>query len=250
MVDPGSGDDVRVGPNGVSEREVRPYRTVLVVGPPGTLSPSLIYAIEREFPWVRVEHRQEVAALDAGFACPVSLILVDAPFLMEAEALAPAIARRHPHAVVACLEKAGHQPAHCVLDLAKSSLVRSVLPMDLSLDIWLSIVRLLLCGGDYMPMHMIQSQRGGTADGSGPFEGGGVQFEELTPRESEVLELVARGLQNKSIAGLLSLSENTVKIHLHNIISKLGVHNRTEAAARFRDRRAGIAGPEPDFRRH
>ena len=48
--------------------------------------------------------------------------------------------------------------------------------------------------------------------------------------------MVARGLQNKSIAAAFSLSESTVKIHIHNIISKLGVHNRPEAAARFRDR--------------
>jgi DNA-binding NarL/FixJ family response regulator len=40
-------------------------------------------------------------------------------------------------------------------------------------------------------------------------------------------------LQNKVIAAALKLSENTVKIHLHNIIRKLGAHNRTEAAAMY-----------------
>ena len=53
----------------------------------------------------------------------------------------------------------------------------------------------------------------------------------LTEREREILERVARGNQNKIIAADLGLSEHTVKIHLHNIIRKLGVHNRTEAAA-------------------
>jgi len=47
--------------------------------------------------------------------------------------------------------------------------------------------------------------------------------------------MVSRGLQNKTIAAEFHLSEHTVKIHLHNIISKLGAHNRTEAAARFRN---------------
>ena len=60
------------------------------------------------------------------------------------------------------------------------------------------------------------------------------QMAELTAREVEVLERVARGLQNKTIAEEFNLSENTIKIHLHNIISKLGAHNRTEAAAKFR----------------
>ena len=62
-----------------------------------------------------------------------------------------------------------------------------------------------------------------------------MRLTDLSPREMQVLELVSRGLQNKQIAAEVRLSENTVKIHLHNIIRKLGTHNRTEAAARFRD---------------
>jgi DNA-binding NarL/FixJ family response regulator len=62
-----------------------------------------------------------------------------------------------------------------------------------------------------------------------------LQLTQLTRRELQILELVSRGLQNKTIATQLHLSEFTVKIHLHNIITKLGAHNRTEAAAFFRD---------------
>ncbi len=53
----------------------------------------------------------------------------------------------------------------------------------------------------------------------------------LTEREADLLRLVAQGLPNKAIAQRLSLSENTVKYHLKNILQKLGVQNRTEAAA-------------------
>jgi DNA-binding NarL/FixJ family response regulator len=56
----------------------------------------------------------------------------------------------------------------------------------------------------------------------------------LTARELQILEMVARGLQNRTIAAEFSLSEHTVKVHLHNIIGKLGVRNRSEAAACFR----------------
>ncbi|HLF27627.1 MAG TPA: response regulator transcription factor [Anaerolineae bacterium] len=52
----------------------------------------------------------------------------------------------------------------------------------------------------------------------------------LTPREIELLQLVVDGLSNKAIAEKLSLSENTVKYHVKNILQKLGVQNRTEAA--------------------
>ncbi len=53
----------------------------------------------------------------------------------------------------------------------------------------------------------------------------------LTPQETRLLQLLAEGLTNKAIAQALSLSENTVKYHLKNILQKLGLHNRTEAAA-------------------
>jgi DNA-binding NarL/FixJ family response regulator len=53
---------------------------------------------------------------------------------------------------------------------------------------------------------------------------------ELTPRELEVLQLVAYGLSNKEIAQRLSVSARTVNFHLDNVYSKLGVSSRTEAA--------------------
>jgi two-component system, NarL family, nitrate/nitrite response regulator NarL len=52
----------------------------------------------------------------------------------------------------------------------------------------------------------------------------------LTPRESEVLELVAQGLSNKEIAGKLVISVNTVRSHLRFILDKLHMNNRVQAA--------------------
>ena len=54
--------------------------------------------------------------------------------------------------------------------------------------------------------------------------------ESLTQREIELLQLIVDGLPNKAIAERLTLSENTVKYHIKNILQKLGVQNRTEAA--------------------
>lgn len=222
--------------NGAAGREeTRPRRTLLVLGMPGTISPSLIHAVEREFPWVRVEHRPDIVALCAAVSHPAALILVDAPFLDAVEAAAADILRRHPQAIAALVETNSHQPAHSFPDLAGSQLIRGVLPMNLGLDIWLSVVRLMLCGGDYFPPHMFHPRRDGLPGAPAAALGDGA-LAGLTPREVQILEMVARGLQNKSIAAAFSLSESTVKIHIHNIISKLGVHNRTEAAARFRDR--------------
>lgn len=51
----------------------------------------------------------------------------------------------------------------------------------------------------------------------------------FTPREEDVLRLLARGLQNKEIAGQLHISERTVKFHVAALLRKLGAGNRTEA---------------------
>jgi DNA-binding NarL/FixJ family response regulator len=53
--------------------------------------------------------------------------------------------------------------------------------------------------------------------------------DELTPREVEVLELLAEGLPNKAIGTRLKISDQTVKFHVASIIGKLGASNRTDA---------------------
>ena len=60
----------------------------------------------------------------------------------------------------------------------------------------------------------------------------GSPTEELTPREIEVLQLVAEGLPNKQIALHLGISEHTVKFHVDAILGKLGAHSRTDAVTR------------------
>jgi len=60
-----------------------------------------------------------------------------------------------------------------------------------------------------------------------------VEFDEpLTPREIEVLELLAEGLPNKAIAYRLHISDQTVKFHVSSISGKLGAANRTDAVRR------------------
>ncbi len=65
-------------------------------------------------------------------------------------------------------------------------------------------------------------------------------FAELTPREREVLDLIATGIGNAAIAGRLGLAPNTVSNHISNIFAKLRVASRAEAIVRARS--AGLGG--------
>ena len=79
---------------------------------------------------------------------------------------------------------------------------------------------------------------------SGPARGPTLEEETaVSPREKEVLELLAEGATNKEIGATLFISENTVKTHLRNIMDKLHIAKRSQAAAYAI--RAGIQRPNP-----
>ncbi len=61
----------------------------------------------------------------------------------------------------------------------------------------------------------------------------------LTPRERDILALLAEGDSSKQIAARLGLTPGTVRAYLHTIYEKLGVENRTQAAVRFLEARGG-----------
>jgi DNA-binding NarL/FixJ family response regulator len=63
------------------------------------------------------------------------------------------------------------------------------------------------------------------------------EVEELSPREREILELLAAGFANKEIADRVGLTERTVRWHLLHVYHKLHVHSRTEAALKFLSKR-------------
>ena len=65
------------------------------------------------------------------------------------------------------------------------------------------------------------------------------EVEGLSPREREILELLAEGFPNKQIADRLGLTDGTVRWHLRHVYHKLHVRSRTEAALKFRSAKGG-----------
>ncbi|MGQ3215428.1 helix-turn-helix domain-containing protein [Shinella sp.] len=209
-------------------------RTILVVGP-SECTCERLEAFPEEFPQTVVLHVPSIEAACKPFANPVGLILIDSALLPAAEAAAFILRRMHPDAQIALT----HPTMSGIGKLTRADggprVYRSLLPMDFAINIWLAVVRLMLSGGEYFPLlpPTLTTVRHRGARGKQGFYAEADNQIKLTAREMEILEKAAQGMQNKLIAAEFNLSENTVKVHLHNIISKLGVHNRTEAAAKY-----------------
>jgi NarL family two-component system response regulator LiaR len=78
--------------------------------------------------------------------------------------------------------------------------------------------------------HFIEVARKGRGGGAGALEG-------LTDRENDVLRMLADGLTDREIASALVISPRTVETHVSNILHKLDVRKRAEAAQRYRESR-------------
>ncbi|HVH71061.1 MAG TPA: response regulator transcription factor [Candidatus Dormibacteraeota bacterium] len=108
--------------------------------------------------------------------------------------------------------------------------VRAVLPKDISADQLATALHAVSSG--LLVLEPAQVPALMNANGFASVPARSREFAEaLTPRESEVLQMLASGLGNKEIAKKLSISEHTVKFHVASILGKLGAGSRTEAVS-------------------
>lgn len=101
-----------------------------------------------------------------------------------------------------------------------------VIPGSMSGDAVAGAIQLILSGQRFAPAELLLEPL--VSDGNG-----GAVLESLSVREKEVAELIAQGCPNKEIACRLGLQEITIKVYASAIFRKLGVRNRTAAAARL-----------------
>jgi two-component system, NarL family, response regulator YdfI len=111
--------------------------------------------------------------------------------------------------------------------------VRAVLPNDISPDQLVAALQAASNGLLVLHPTQVSAQINSNGFASPPARSQPLDelAEPLTPRESEVLQMLASGLGNKEIAAKLAISEHTVKFHVASILGKLGAASRTEAVS-------------------
>ncbi len=102
--------------------------------------------------------------------------------------------------------------------------VKGYIPSDTPLEIASRAIKLVMAGGIFIPANFVMEGE----DDAGP-DGLKTSKLDFTPREYDVVRRLQKGESNKLIAHELNLSESSVKVHIRNIMRRLGVHNRTEA---------------------
>jgi len=108
--------------------------------------------------------------------------------------------------------------------------VRGYIPTSVEWEVAVAALRLISAGGTFVPVDALRSTAA-KSDDQPEGEGQGRSGElDLTPRELSVIGLLREGKPNKVIAARLDMQENTVKVHVRNILKKLNAANRTHAA--------------------
>ena len=113
--------------------------------------------------------------------------------------------------------------------------VDGILMKDEASSVLLECVKSVARGGRWVSVELVARALNIAANGNSGAHA-------LTPRETEIAEGVASGLQNKEIAERLGIADGTVRIHVHNNFKKLGIQNRVELANRIRERNSAPGG--------
>jgi DNA-binding NarL/FixJ family response regulator len=218
-----------------------PARRLLVfIHPFEKVADCFVHALEQEYPSLSVESFVGWHSVPSRFEPQIALTLIDSRLWEDAERGLDALRLSQPNLPYAAVCDDLRHVSTTQAEFMPADAMRGLLPMNMKLDLWLSIIGLMLQGGDYYPPSLLKalmtherSARPALSLAMHVPQGRSAHWKELTERERQVLASVSRGTPNKLVAVELGLSEHTVKIHIHNIIRKLQVHNRTEAAALY-----------------
>ena len=108
--------------------------------------------------------------------------------------------------------------------------VRGYIPTSVEWEVAVAALMLVSAGGTFVPADALRSTASKPSDQPEGERQGRSAGLDLTPRELSVIDLLREGKPNKVIAAQLDMQENTVKVHVRNILKKLNATNRTHAA--------------------
>lgn len=219
--------------------DAQPSGGILILADTGVTFQSLFKAVQQCFPRFQVVLTSQFPEEDEEPISP-KIILIHASAFRNAAGIVARARTRFANTPIALLVDGAWADMPGLRSLVAERQVQGLLPFNMQINAWLATIWLLLNGGEYFPTP--SRPRPGTnvnRPGSGhssqsELEDAHAAGKLLSMREGEVLALLSEGLQNKLIAARMDLSEHTVKVHVHNIIRKLKVHNRTQAAAVYR----------------
>jgi DNA-binding NarL/FixJ family response regulator len=212
---------------------------ILLVDSHGVYRKGLRLALQVRFPGSQISEADDLQAaraeLDPDGAFDLVLVDVDAPD-SSVEVLG-LLRRSRPRTRLVALSATVTRAS--ILHSLENGLFGFISKSQSDEEIF-SAINDILSGRIYVPLTMAQPDRGNvSADHAS--EPAFLQVdhdlpaERLTPRQREILPLLAKGMSNKEIARVLKIAEGTTKIHASGLLRVLGVRNRTEAAVVARD---------------
>jgi len=196
---------------------------VLAIASPGPAREKLEQVLDLTDASV-VGWAEDLEAIDEELADEADVVLVDAT-------------ETPPEELLESLEEAGplrdarvvvltDRPTALWVNRAMRAGVAGILPADVNAEQFAKALEAVASG--LVVIHPTGVHAPRSADSASGFLEG---VEALTARERDVLQMLARGLGNKEIAGGLKISEHTVKFHVASILGKLGAATRTEAVS-------------------
>ncbi len=143
--------------------------------------------------------------------------------------VAARVRQEHPEARVIIMDLL---PVHEDIVEFVNAGVSGFILKDATFDDLVRTIRSVADGAHVLPPAMTSSLFSQIArDAMAKGRAGALDSVRLTPREREVMDLIAEGLSNKEIAGRLAIATHTVKSHVRNIMEKLTLHTRLQIAA-------------------
>jgi len=142
-----------------------------------------------------------------------------------------------PVVIVSASER--HADVRAAIDRGAAGFI----PKSSSAPVLLAALRLVLSGGVYLPPLVLATSTAAAPASSPAADRRRERAAALTPRQLEVLDLMAKGRTNREICEALGIAEGTTKAHVATILEALDVANRTEAAAVMRDLGLDTAPP-------